>query len=383
MTKIYFDQAATSFPKAPGVAAAMMHYLEDIGVNINRGAYSSAQSAEETVLETREALCRLFNFNQPQNVIFTLNITQSLNYLLKGILQPNDHCVVSSMEHNAVMRPLGQLSGRGVSITRVLADSKGFLNPQYVQQAFRENTKAVVLTHASNVCGTILPLKQIGMMCKERGILFIVDSAQTAGFLDIDFAGTNISALAFTGHKGLLGPQGIGGFLISSELAAAIEPLISGGTGSLSAREEVPPFMPDKFEAGTPNIPGIFGLHAALNYLEKVGLESLRNQALEITKLFLDGICNMKGIELLGAQGIRERTSVVSLNFPNRDNGIIANELDKRYGIMTRSGLHCAPSAHQTLGTYPHGSVRFSFNHTNTAQEIRYALDSINSLIKE
>lgn len=382
MTRIYFDQAATSFPKAPGVTAAMTHYLEHIGVSINRGVYSSAQSAEETVLETREALCRLFNFNQPQNVVFTLNITQSLNFLLKGILQPGDHCIVSSMEHNAVMRPLGQLAAKGISITRVQADSKGFINPQDIRQAICKNTKAVVVTHASNVCGTILPLKQIGMICKECDIFFVLDSAQTAGCLDIDFKNMYISALAFTGHKGLLGPQGIGGFLISNELAEAIEPLISGGTGSLSAREEVPPFLPDKFEAGTPNIPGIFGLHAALHYLEKEGLDNLHDQALEITKLFLEGIGNMSGIELLGTREIKERTSVVSLNFPHLDNGEVAYELDKSYGIMTRSGLHCAPSAHQTLGTFPHGSVRFSFNHSNTAQEVRYALDAISRIIR-
>lgn len=382
MARIYFDQAATSFPKAPGVALAMTHYLEHVGVNINRGVYSSAKSTEEKVLETREALCRLFHFDQPQNVIFTLNITQSLNFLLKGILQPEDHCIVSSMEHNAVMRPLVQLTGQGVSFTRVQADRKGFVDPQDIRQAIRENTKAVVLSHASNVCGTILPLKEIGMICRERDIFFIIDSAQTAGSLDIDFKDMNISALAFTGHKGLLGPQGIGGFLISNQLAEAIEPLISGGTGSLSAREEVPPFLPDKFEAGTPNIPGILGLHAALEYLEKEGLENLHNQALEITRLFLEGIGNMNDIELLGIKGIKGRTSVVSLDFPNLDNGEVAYELDKRFGIMTRSGLHCAPSAHQTLGTFPHGTVRFSFNHSNTAQEVLYALDAISRIIK-
>lgn len=382
MARIYFDQAATSFPKAPGVASAMTHYLEHVGVNINRGVYSSAQSTEEKVLETREALCRLFHFDQPQNVIFTLNITQSLNFLLKGILQPEDHCIVSSMEHNAVMRPLVQLTGQGVSFTRVQADRKGFVDPQDIRQAIRENTKAVVLSHASNVCGTILPLKEIGMICREQGIFFVIDSAQTAGSLDIDFKDLNLSALAFTGHKGLLGPQGIGGFLISNELAETIEPLISGGTGSLSAREEVPPFLPDKFEAGTPNIPGILGLHAALEYLEKEGLENLHNQALEITRLFLEGIGNMNGIKLLGVQEIKGRTSVVSLNFPNLDNGEVAYELDKRFGIMTRSGLHCAPSAHQTLGTFPHGTVRFSFNHSNTAQEVLYALDAISRIIK-
>lgn len=383
MDMIYFNNAATSFPKAPGVADAIKYYLDNVGANINRGVYGSALTAEETVLETREALCSLFHFNKPQNVIFTLNITQSLNILLKGILQPNDHCIVSSMEHNAVMRPLNQLSEKGVGFTRVQADTKGFLNPLDLKKAIRDNTKVVVITHASNVCGSILPLKEVGNICREQGILFVVDSAQTAGSLDIDFEGFNIDALAFTGHKGLLGPQGIGGFIISKELAESMDPLISGGTGSLSEREEVPPYLPDKFEPGTPNIPGIYGLHAALKYLEKEGMENLHNKALDLTGLFLEGINNLDNIELIGEPGIKGRTSVVSLNFPTRDNGEIAYILDRSYGIMTRSGMHCAPAAHHTLGTFPHGTVRFSFSHSNTAQEIRYTLNCLNKLMKE
>lgn len=381
--KIYFDQAATSFPKAPGVADAIKYYIEQIGANVNRGVYSRALSAEETLLETREALCRLFNFTLLQNVIFTLNITQSLNMLLKGILQPQDHCVVSSMEHNAVMRPLMQLSNRGIEFTRVPADTTGHLNPQAMQKALQGNTKVVMVTHASNVCGTIIPLQEIGQFCKEHGIFFVVDSAQTAGSLEIDITGLNIDALAFTGHKGLLGPQGVGGFLISKELAVLMDPLIVGGTGSLSDREEVPSFLPDKLEAGTPNIPGIFGLHAALKYLEKEGVENLHRQTMALTESFLAGVKNIANIELIGESGIKNRTSVVSLNFPGRDNAEVAYELDKSYGIMTRPGLHCAPSAHRTLGTFPHGTVRFSFSHFNTPREISCALGAINKLIKE
>ena len=380
MRRIYFDNGATSFPKAPGVADAMKYYIDHVGVSVNRGVYGSSLFAEETVLETREALCRLFNFPDSSHVIFTLNITYALNMLLKGMLQPGDHCIVSSMEHNAVMRPLTQLTKQGVTFTRVQADSKGFLNPDDVKAAIRSNTRAVVMTHASNVCGTILPLKGIGRICREHGILFVMDSAQTAGALPIDFADLHLDALAFTGHKSLLGPPGVGGFLLSDVLAKTMEPLISGGTGSLSDSEEVPPFLPDKFEAGTPNIPGIFGLHAALQHLEKEGVDKLHAQAMMLTGQFLEGVHAIKGFKVIGAAGTNGRTSVVSLDFPGGDNAEIAHALDKQYGIMTRSGMHCAPSAHQTLGTFPHGTVRFSFSHSNTKEEIHCALEALERL---
>ncbi|NLP45014.1 MAG: aminotransferase class V-fold PLP-dependent enzyme [Peptococcaceae bacterium] len=382
MPKIYFDQAATSFPKAPGVGDALKYYIEHLGVNINRGTYGSAVSAEVAVLETREALCRLFNFPRPENVIFTLNITYALNMLLKGILRPGDHCVVSSMEHNAVMRPLFQLKETGVAFTKVQADSEGFLELKDIEKAVKENTKAIVLSHASNVCGSILPLEEIGNFCQALGIYFLIDSAQTAGSVPIDMAKYHIDALAFTGHKGLLGPQGIGGFLVKEELAQKMEPLITGGTGSLSDREEFPPYLPDKFEAGTPNIPGIFGLQAALKYLEQQDIVGLHEQALKLTEQFISGVKNIPGIKLIGPQTLENRTSVVSLDFPEKDSGIIAYQLDKDYGIMARSGLHCAPSAHQTLGTYPQGTLRFSFNHFNTAEQIDYALTSLQKLLR-
>jgi selenocysteine lyase/cysteine desulfurase len=225
--------------------------------------------------------------------------------LLKGILKPGDHCLISSLEHNAVTRPLCQLATHGVSFSRVQADREGFLNPLDLRQAIRENTKAVVLTHASNVCGTILPLAEVGQICREKGLIFIVDSAQTAGSLPIDCEALKIDALAFTGHKGLLGPQGIGGFLVSPKLVPDMEPLFTGGTGSLSDREDVPPFLPDKFEAGTPNIPGIFGLHTALKYLEQEGIDNLHSQTLELTGLFLEGVQNIKGIQLLALKALK------------------------------------------------------------------------------
>lgn len=281
------------------------------------------------------------------------------------------------------MRPLTQLAQGGVSVSRVQADAQGFLDPENLRQAIKGNTKVVALTHASNVCGTILPLKEIGEICKERGVLFIVDAAQTGGVVEISCEDLNIDALAFTGHKGLLGPPGIGGFLVTPKLAALMDPLITGGTGSLSESEEIPPFLPDKFEPGTPNIPGIFGLHTALRFLEREGIENLHNQAMEMTSLFLEGVANIKGVEIIGPQGIGGRTAVVSLDFPGRDNGEVAHDLERFHGLITRSGMHCAPSAHKTLGTFPQGTVRFSFGYGNTIQEIRQALDAIHKLVKE
>lgn len=382
MKQLYFDNSATSFPKAPGIGDAIKYYLEDIGGNVNRGVYKKAQSAQEKLLDTREKLCSLFNFPKPDNVVFTMNITQSLNYLLKGVLKDGDHCLVSSMEHNAVMRPLTQLEKQGVSFTRIPCSNLGSLDMAKLGPLIKKNSKALIMTHASNVCGTIMPVLDAGRFCREHGLIFILDAAQTAGFLDIDMSAMNIDALAFTGHKSLLGPQGIGGFIISDKLAHSVEPLMSGGTGSLSDSEEVPPYLPDRFEPGTPNIPGIFGLHKALCYLEHSSLKSIREYTLSLTSLFLDGVKELPCIKLIGLPDIKGRTAVVSLDFPEHDNGEIAYRLDSSFGIMTRSGMHCAPSAHQSLGTFPRGTVRFSFSHFNTKEEIEYTIDTLWHILK-
>jgi len=382
MDKAYLDNAATLYPKAPGVGDAVRHFIEDIGCNVKRGVYKSSLSAEETVFDTRERLCRLFNFDRPENVIFTQNITQSLNFILKGLLRPGDHCIVTSMEHNAVMRPLTQLKAQGVEFTRVRCDTEGILKPEDIGREIRSNTRAVIMTHASNVCGTVLPLYEVGKLCRDRGVAFIIDSAQSAGALKLNFRELNAGAIAFTGHKGLMGPQGIGGFLIDDSLAKTVEPYITGGTGSFSDSEEQPEYLPDKFEAGTPNLPGIFGLNAALKYLEEVGTESIFSKEMELTAAFIREAADMKAVRLAGIEGTTGRTAVVSLDFLERDNAEIAYELDRQYGIMTRCGLHCAPSAHKTLGTFPQGTVRFSFSHFNTVEEVGYAVDAINKILK-
>ena len=382
MKYVYLDNGATSYPKAPGVAESMSDFILNVGTNVGRGAYSSSYEAENIVYETRELICDLFNFNKAENVIFTKNVTESMNVLIKGLLKEGDHVIISSMEHNAVMRPLNSL-GNKVEYTRVKCNKLGQLEIEDVVNSIQANTKAIIMTHASNVCGSILDLEKVGEICKEYGLFFIIDSAQTAGFLDIDFQKLNADAIGFTGHKSLLGPQGIGGFVVNDRIVNEMDTLIEGGTGSLSDTEIQPDHMPDKFEAGTLNIPGIYGLHTSLKYLLDYGVKNIRDREIHLTHKFLESLLNMGGINLVGMKTSKGRTGVVSIDFINDDNGVVAHELSKKYGIMTRSGLHCAPSAHKSLGTFPQGTVRFSLSHFTSLEEIEYTIDCIKKILKK
>lgn len=385
MKKIYLDQASTTYPKPECVAKAVYEYMTGNGSNINRGCYENAYDTEEVVLETRELLCELFDGPDCKNVVFTKNVTESLNVVLKGFLKPGDHVLVSSMEHNAVMRPIRQLEKNGVEFDRVPCSEQGELKLQSMEALLRQNTKAVVMMHASNVCGTILPLKEVGAFCKTHGLKFIVDCAQTAGTMPISMKEMNIDILCFTGHKGLYGPQGIGGFILQEEMISAMTPLLSGGTGSISHTEEIPEFMPDRFEPGTMNLPGIFGLNSALGWINEVGIENIYNKERILTRLFLEEIGKLdpKGekIKLVGKKTEEGRTAVVSIQTPGRDVSEVAYLLDKNYGIMTRVGLQCAPSAHQTLGTYPTGTVRFSFGYFNTEEQVLFAVKALEEIL--
>ena len=385
MKKIYLDQASTTYPKPECVAKAVYEYMTGNGSNINRGCYENAYDTEEVVLETRELLCELFDGPDCKNVVFTKNVTESLNVVLKGFLKPGDHVLVSSMEHNAVMRPIRQLEKNGVEFDRVPCSEQGELKLQSMEALLRQNTKAVVMMHASNVCGTILPLKEVGAFCKTHGLKFIADCAQTAGTMPISMKEMNIDVLCFTGHKGLYGPQGIGGFVLQEEMISEMTPLLSGGTGSISHTEEIPEFMPDRFEPGTMNLPGIFGLNSALRWINEVGIENIYNKERILTRLFLEEIGKLdpKGekIKLVGKKTEEGRTAVVSIQTPGRDVSEVAYLLDKNYGIMTRVGLHCAPSAHQTLGTYPTGTVRFSFGYFNTEEEVLFAVKALEEIL--
>ncbi len=383
MEKIYLDNASTTFPKPPAVAQAMYRYMTEMGSNVNRGSYGEAYAAEEILYDTRSLLCELFNGGDPRNVIFTKNITESLNVILKGFLKAGDHVLVSAMEHNAVMRPLVQLEETGVSFTRVPCDIHGALKMEAMEKCLRKNTVAVVMLHASNVCGTVMPAQKVGDFCKKHGLVFILDTAQSAGVIPVDMEAMAIDALAFTGHKGLMGPQGIGGFLLKEEMVTRLTPLLSGGTGSVSHTEEIPAFMPDRFEPGTPNIPGIVGLHAGLTWIGERGMASIRDHEMTLTRSFLEGLKPMardNQIKIIGMTTTEERMGVVSLQIPGMDLAQAAYILDQDYGIMTRVGLHCAPAAHKTLNTYPEGTLRFSFGPYNTQEHVSAALKALEEI---
>ena len=380
MAKIYFDNGSTSYPKAPGVASAMSNLIEQGAFNINRGTYEGAYEVAERVLETRELLANMFGAEKSKQVIFTPGITYSLNYVIKGFLKTGDHVIVTGLEHNAVMRPLHQMLAQGVTYEVIPTDREGMVKASDVEKLVRKETKAVIVLHASNVCGTVVPIEEIGQICKKYGLCFVVDTAQSAGTLPIHMKEANIDFLAFTGHKGLLGPQGIGGFLISERMDKKLTPLIAGGTGSISDSYEMPTTLPDKYESGTMNLPGIIGLHASLDYIRKTGLEQIHQKKMELTKYLLDGLKQYPDIRVVGRQGLEDRVAVVSLDFQNADNAMVAFQLEAEYGIMTRVGLHCAPLAHKTLGTYPKGTVRIAFSQSNTFEEIGVLLNALKYL---
>lgn len=416
---IYLDQASTSSPKAPGVARVMSDFLESGGYNISRGHYQGAEAAGLAVLDARKAVARFFHFPAYRRVVFTNNITHSLNLVLKGFLRPGDRVICSSMEHNAMMRPLRQLEKIGVIVEEIPNDAQGRWPLEAVQEALKKPARALAMTAASNVCGTVLPFREVAKLCHEAGTAFILDTAQVAGTLPLDAAELGCDALCFTGHKGLLGPQGIGGVLFSELMAEECSPLISGGTGSFSDSEELPPLLPDRFEAGTQNLPGILGLGAALAYLEGLnaeaqaegspateavpgtrsafeqaqkGLWKIAAAELALCRRFLEGaeaLSERLPLRILGLPSSscqlekEERVAVVSLDFPEHDNARVAWLLDQNYGIMTRTGLHCAPQAHKTLGSFPRGSVRFSFGGTNTGEEVDAALAALEEILSQ
>ncbi len=386
MDRVYFDQASTSFPKGKGVIEAMVTFMSDIGANINRGAYRDAYDTARIVYETREQLCRFFDFgptaDMAKNVIFTQNITYALNLIIKGFLKNGDHVLVSSMEHNAIMRPLVQLQKTdNISFDRIPCSEEGELLFDEIEKLVKKNTKAIIMTHGSNVSGTIMPIERVGKLARSLGVKFIVDSAQTAGVFPISMKDMNIDVLAFTGHKGLLGPQGIGGFLITDEMADHTEAMITGGTGSISDTEDTPDFLPDKFEAGTLNLPGIIGLHSSLTYLEKIGITKIREKEMKLTKEFLEGVSQIKALSVFGKKNCEDRCAVASLQCLSMDEAMLAYTLENQYNIITRVGMHCAPNAHKTLGTYPRGTLRFSFGYENTEEEIEYAIRAMSEIL--
>lgn len=379
MQTIYLDNAATSFPKPAGVSARMKEYMDSVGATINRSVYGAAQDAGLVTLRLRERLARLFSFpEKPTHVILTPGATAGLNFVLKGFLRPGDHCLVSSMEHNAVMRPLLQL--QGVEFDRIPCDEEGRLDPAAMLPLIRPNTRLCVMAHGSNVCGTVQDAATVGAICAEHGIAFALDAAQTAGHIPIDFQALHLSALCVPGHKGLLGPSGIGALLLRDDFAHALTPLLAGGTGSASDSEYLPDYLPDRFESGTPNLPGIYGFEEALRFIEETGIDALRAHELELTARFLEGLRTIPNLRLCGTEELSRRVGVISVDFTQADNAEAAFRLENEFGILTRCGLHCAPSAHKTLGTFPQGTVRFSLGFSSTAADVDAALAALRAI---
>ncbi len=380
---VYLDQAATSRPKAAGVGEAMRFYIEEVCANVNRSTYAAATDAAMRVLDVREQLCALFGFGDPTHVIFTPGQTVSLNMVIKGLLHPGDHVLVSPVEHNGVMRPLTQLLTSGVSFDRIPLTQDDSIDLDAARRMIHPNTRLVVLTHASNVSGTVFPIAELSALCREKGIFFAVDAAQTAGHVPINLSQTPVDALCVPAHKGLRGSSGIGALLLSPALAKALDPLITGGTGSDSHTEVQPDYMPDRFESGTPNLPGLYGLHAALRELKQEGLPTRHAQEKALLLQLLSGLEAFPDIRILGTQDPSRKVGLVSVDFTaRRDNADVADRLATEFGIFTRCGLHCAPNAHKTYGTFPQGTVRFSFNNTNSAKEIDDTLRAIHTILK-
>lgn len=371
--KVYLDNASTTFPKPKIVTDSIYEYLTNVGGNANRSTSSNSLASNKEVLMARQKIADFFNFDKIENVIFTNNITTSLNILIKGILKKGDHVLTSSIEHNSVIRPLISCKESiGIDLEFVKANKNSFINPSDFEAKIKPNTKLIVLTHASNVTGCIQPIKEIGAICKKHNIFFIIDTAQSAGTVKIDFNEVNASALAFTGHKSLLGPQGIGGFIISDEFNEACSPFIEGGTGSLSHDIYQPTFLPDKFESGTLNIPGIVGLSRGIDFINEIGLENIKSHNTNLYKKLVSGLLEL-GYTVYGDLSCNNSTTSISFNLENVDPSELSFYLDSN-GISNRSGLHCAPKTHKTIGTFPLGSVRLSISYFNTIEEIEYAL---------
>ncbi|MDS1029236.1 aminotransferase class V-fold PLP-dependent enzyme [Bacillota bacterium LX-D] len=379
--QVYVDNAATSQAKPPSVLQAIEYYFKEINSNPGRGGYELSLEAGRKVLEARETLARFFNVPNPNQIIFTSNITEALNTAIQGLLQPNDHVLITGLEHNAVVRPLKFLEKIGVSYSIIPTSREGLIEPSSVEKVLQPNTKMIVATHASNVAGTIVPLKEIGEIAAAHGLYFVIDTAQTAGCLPLDFQNLKASVLAFTGHKHLLGPMGIGGFCVREDVAEIMRPLYVGGTGSISDQDVQPDFLPDKFESGTLNTLGIVGLAAAVEYISKVGLDKIREREIILTKYLLEGLLELPEITVYGPRNPQLQTGTIALNAAQMDNAELCYVLDQQFKIMTRPGLHCAPLAHKTLGTFPEGALRISIGHYTTEQEIAYVLDSLKKIL--
>jgi cysteine desulfurase family protein len=381
---IYFDNAATSWPKPPGVAEAMVRFLEDVGANPGRAAHRQAVDAGRIVYEAREAVCELLHAPDPLRLVWCKNVTEALNLALRGLLHPGDHVVTSSMEHNSVMRPLRALEHSGVEVTVIGCSQQGVLERADVEDAIRPRTRLVVLNHASNVVGTLLPVAEVGAICRQHDVLLLVDAAQTAGAYPFDVEAEQVDLLAFTGHKSLGGPMGTGGLIVGQRVdERQMEPLVRGGTGSRSEFELQPDFMPDMYESGTQNAVGLAGLHAGVRWVLAKGVEAIRAHEVALTQRLIEGLCSIRGVNAYGTLDAQLQIATVSFNVAGLAPSEVGLRLDEEYGIMCRVGLHCAPAAHRTIGTFPDGTVRFGLSAFSTIDEVEAALAAVGELARE
>lgn len=376
---IYFDNAATSFPKPKVVYDAILDAMVNYGANPGRSGHKLALRTSREVFKTRQLLSKLFNTGNPMNIIFTFNCTQSLNLGIKGVLKAGDHVITTHMEHNSVLRPIKHLNSLGVESTIIEANSEGLIDPKDIERAIRPNTKLIVTTHISNLVGSIMPVGEIGLLAKKKGIIYMVDAAQSAGVYDIDVKEMNIDILAFPGHKGLLGPQGTGGLYINEDLD--MESILQGGTGSESSSMTQPDVWPDKFESGTINAPGIIGLGAGIEYIMEKGIDRIRKHEEELTRHFIEGVKDIDGIKLYGPL-TKNQAPVIALNLEDLDSSELSYILDEEYDIAVRPGLHCAPLAHKTLNTLNQGAVRFSFGMFNKHEEVELAIKALDEIAR-
>ena len=379
---VYLDNAATSRPKPDCVLAAMAECLRDVGASPGRSGHRLANQAERVRFETRQLLAELFGVSDPLRVIFALNATSALNLVIGGLLPPGTHVVTTSMEHNSVMRPIRAAELRGASVSVVRCQPAGGLNADAIEEHLRPETRLIVVNHASNVCGTVLPVREIGAIARRRGIPFLVDAAQTAGVLPINLATDNIDLLAFSGHKGLLGPSGTGGLIFGDGFdVSALPPMVYGGTGSGSEHETQPDFLPDKYESGTPNLVGIAGLNAGIRYLLDRGAERVRAREQELAQRLIDGLAAIPRTRVIGTSAAPKPAATVSCAVEGMVASEVAQALDQRFDVMCRPGLHCAPSAHRTLGTFPEGTIRLAPGLFTTDAEVEHALDAMSAVV--
>lgn len=377
---IYLDNAATSWPKPEAVYQAVDSFMRDVGASPGRSGHRLSVEAGRIIFETRDALAQLLGVDDPLRIIFTSNATEALNLALRGALHIGDHAITGSMEHNSVMRPLRALEREGVEVSVVDCSAEGFLDPRAIEWYIKPNTRLIVLNHASNVTGTLLPVTEVGEIARRHGVLLLVDAAQAVGSYPMDVDTMNIDLLAFSGHKGLYGPQGTGCLYMRRGIGQELRPLKYGGTGSRSEYEYQPDFLPDKYESGTPNTPGLAGLGAGVRFVLSKGVSNIQRNEERLTQLLIDGLKAVNGVTVYGSGDARKQVAVVSFNVSGLTASEVATQLEEYYHIMCRPGLHCAPVAHKTIGSFPYGTVRLSPGYFTSREDIVIAVEAVRKI---